>query len=805
MHRFALLCLIALTALLSSASAPVRKPVYPQMNSIAAGVGSMECVVEAISENVLRVTYLPKGDTVPPSKLLIHPTAKPKCEITQNKWTVTLATSVEDNPLTATINRLSGRVSIASANGLAVNDFSAPTVEDGKMKLRLEMADEVTAVYGAGERGHSFNLIGDTLTVYNRQNYGYTDTDSRISQMNITMPMFLTNAGYAVVFDDYAAAQLILGNPVTYISENLTSPISYYFVRSDAKDTSLSALTRTLTELTGRQKIAPLWSLGYITSKYGYHTQAETVGVINTLKRGGYPVDGIVLDLYWYGKEQDMGALEWEPAQWPDHIRMLSDLKKKGVNLVTISQPYVLKNGKGIKNYNELSPKGMFGRDSLGNTHDVTIWVGEGGMLDVSNPDTRQWLSDRYRQLTDEGVTGWWGDLGEPEVHPETMIHSNGLTAREYHNYYGNEWSKIISDLFDTTYPDRRLMTLMRGGTVGLQRYSVFPWSTDVSRSWGGMQPQVKIMLNSGLSGMGYMSHDVGGFAVDPANPVDPELYVRWLQLGTFSPVLRTHSTVKAEPYHYPEQEPILKALIKDRYRWLPYNYAMAYENAATGAPLARPLNFYATEANPLIDNIIDQYLWGANVMVAPVLQQGGVSREIIFPTDGEWIDILNPTTVYKGGEQVTYPAPLEVLPMFVRAGAVIPTAEYKMNNTGDYRTDNYTLNYYPARVNGTAVESIIYEDNLTTPVDMADASQFNVISIKTVTEGKQQVLTLTASNPQFNAAAQQMTLVIHGIENPKSVSVDGKKAGVKYNGVEKTATLKFKFNPAGETRIVIE
>lgn len=134
--------------------------------------------------------------------------------------------------------------------------------------------------------------------------------------------------------------------------------------------------------------------------------------MIDTLKLNNYPVDGVVLDLYWYGKEEDMGRLAWEPDQWQDHKAMLARLKEKGVSTVIISQPYVLKNGKAIDNYNELSPKGMFCRDSVGNTHDVTIWVGTGGMFDVSNPDTRQWLRDRYKLLTDEGVGGWWGDLG---------------------------------------------------------------------------------------------------------------------------------------------------------------------------------------------------------------------------------------------------------------------------------------------------------------------------------------------------------------------------------------------------------
>ena len=416
--------------------------------------------------------------------------------------------------------------------------------------------------------------------------------------------------------------------------------------------------------------------------------------MVDTLKRAGYPLDGIVLDLYWYGKEEDMGRLAWDQQQWPDHKKMLADLKARDVNTVIISQPYILRNGRGLENYNELASKGLLVKDSTGGPQEVKIWVGEGGMFDVSNPDTRSWLRERYKTLTLEGVGGWWGDLGEPEVHPETGIHANGLSAREYHNLYGNDWSSVISDLFASEFPDRRLMTMMRGGTTGLQRYSVYPWSTDVSRSWGGLQPQITIMLNSGLSGLGYMSHDVGGFAIDPEAPYDPELYVRWLQLGTFSPILRTHAQATAEPYNYPDQQHIILPLIKERYRWLPYNYTLAYENASQGLPLVRPLNFYSPGSDRF-DDITDEYLWGRDILVAPVMTQGATRRTIVLP-DGLWVDYNNPGRLYNGGDTVTYPAPLEVLPLFVRAGAIIPQADYGMQSTEDYRTDRYTINYYP-------------------------------------------------------------------------------------------------------------
>ena len=202
-------------------------------------------------------------------------------------------------------------------------------------------------------------------------------------------------------------------------------------------------------------------------------------------------------------------------------------------------------------------------------------------------------------------------------------------------------------------------------------------------------------MLNSGLSGLGYMSHDVGGFAIDESAPYDPELYVRWLQLGTFSPVLRTHAQRTAEPYNYPEQQHIILPLIKERYRWLPYNYTLAYENATDGLPLVRPLNFYS-HGSAKYDDIADEYLWGRNVLVAPVLTKGTTKRRIIFP-EGEWFDIANPETTYHEGDTISYAAPLETTPLFVRAGSFIPTADYPMDNTGDYRTDRYTINFYPA------------------------------------------------------------------------------------------------------------
>ena len=757
--------------------------------------------VTAINDNIIRVANTPKGEQTPVSQTLLSPKhdADTKLFSTADSDILTTASGI-----VVTVDKVDGAVTIAAPNGVVVADNGVRQSINGKEKMTITTPGN-ESFYGAGERGYKLNLANDTLVMFNRQNYGYTAGEERIKQMNITMPLIISSKGYAILFDDFAASTLTTSNPLTYTTEANNSP-AYYFINGitgDTRQARIDNLIAQITKLTGRQELPPLWSLGYITSKYGYRTEGETRGVIDSLHRAGYPVDGVVLDLYWYGKEEDMGRLEWDKEQWPTPVKMLADLKKKGVNLVAISQPYVLQNGRAIDNYNELAPKGMFVRDSLGNPGKVTIWVGHGGMFDVSNPDTRKWLSQRYQQLTDMGVTGWWGDLGEPEVHPDSLVHYNGLKARQYHNLYGNDWSKIIYDLFKNQYPDRRLMTMMRGGTVGLQRYNVFPWSTDVSRSWGGLQPQVTIMLNSGLSGLGYMSHDVGGFAIDPENVIIPELYVRWLQLGLFSPILRTHAQQVAEPYKYPEQQHIILPLIKERYAWLPYNYTLAFENASSGQPLVRPLNYY-NSVDTSLDSISDQYLWGRDILVAPVMTEGATQRKVTFPA-GTWLDITNPANVYHGGEIIDYPAPLEVLPLFVRAGSFIPRADYEMRNVGDYRTDNYTVRFYPYKGKS---DGYIYEDDMSTPTTIAQG-RYSLLRFNADTNADTITIGMKAENGSAEYvnpnAVKNITFEVYNISSrPAAVTFNGKKAKFNYDEASKTLSVKVKWGIAQEGAIVI-
>lgn len=762
--------------------------------------------VEALSGDIFRITTFPPGVKAkfPPSKVSnLNPDKVGVCTNMTSK-----AFNVCSETTTVRVDLQTGKVTFFDAEGHALLEELEGVNNAGPEKKVTFVGTKYEKLYGGGERGHALNLNhGDTITLYNRQNYGYTEGDIRINQMGISIPYFIADAtyaghnttdySYAVLFDDYNKADLVLGDTITYTSKT-PAPLSYYFINGHK---SIANTTELFTELVGRQDLPPFWALGYITSKYGYHNTQETLGAIDSLKNQGYPVDAIVLDLYWYGKETDMGRLEWNKDQFPDHKQMLADLKSKGVNTVLITQPYINKIG-AIDNYNMLSEAGLLAKDANGQTHDVTTWVGEAGMFDVSNPETQKWLWNRLKALTEEGVAGWWGDLGEPEVHPETIVHANGETATQFHNRYGNEWSKLIYEGLRKDFPSMRPMLMMRGGTTGLQNYSVFPWTTDVSRSWGGLQPQIKLMLHSGLSGLGYMSSDLGGFAVDPENPTDEELYVRWVQMGAFTPTMRTHAQYKPEPYHYPESNEILKEYVKMRYKWLPYNYTLAYENATKGWPLARPINFMGDNPNYQYSRITDEYLWGNNVLVAPVMEKGATERVVLFPS-GTWVNWYDASQKYNGGSVDTVAAPLERLPLFVRQGSFIPQYDRPIENVTQYDPTYLTVRYYPAFRNSSYE---MFDDNRMSPTSLQDKA-YQLIQFSGEKSYSGVTVNLQATGKYTGMPTSRViTLQIMDVKDPTKVTLSGitkpleqfaslneiSQNGWVYDSVSNTLTVKF-------------
>ena len=261
--------------------------------------------VTAVGEDIVRVDVVPDGwnGTRLPS-LALDKTVKAEINVEELEDMSVMRTG---SGMKVVLDRSMGSITVGSRNGYYITDLC----DRGSSTLTL-LHHGHESFYGAGERGYSFNLAGDTLINYNSQNYGYQMGEKRTKLMGITMPMVISSKGYGVLFDDFCKSSLYLGEQGIEYSSTTPQPISYYVINGNGK---VENVVRNFTWLVGRQELPPLWTLGYITSKYGYRDQRESEGVVDTLKREGYPLDGIVFDLYWYGKEEDMGRLEWDKQQ----------------------------------------------------------------------------------------------------------------------------------------------------------------------------------------------------------------------------------------------------------------------------------------------------------------------------------------------------------------------------------------------------------------------------------------------------------------------------------------------------------
>jgi hypothetical protein len=300
------------------------------------------------------------------------------------------------------------------------------------------------------------------------------------------------------------------------------------------------------------------------------------------------------------------------------------------------------------------------------------------------------------------------------------MFHK-GKPAAEAHNYFSWEWAKMLKTRYAQEYPQQRLFNLIRSGYAGMQRFGAIPWSGDIQRSWNGMKIQIPIMLNMGYSGVGYMHSDLGGFT---GGSQDNELYTRWLQLGAFSPIMRAHGVdIPTEPVFYPENyKNIVRSFIQLRYKLLPYNYTLAWENSLTGIPLARAMDFYEP-ANTDFQNCGDQYFWGENLLVAPVLEPNTHSRTVQLP-QGRWVNYFTGET-HPGDRIIRVDAPINTMPLFVRSGSFIPHTAL-VSSTDSYNAQNLSVWYYP---DSEKPEShyVVYNDNGLDPSSLT-SGQFELI-----------------------------------------------------------------------------
>lgn len=754
----------------------------PQDSGIKILTNDGDIVVTPYSEHAFEVEFIPIGEKNPPSYGIAIEEPELQTQVKEFADSIVYSTTNMDvvivkDPFQLKYNYLGKKLTAEESGYFDSCDHSG-------FRFELDPDEKLT---GGGSRVLGMNRRGHRLNLYNKPSYGY---ETEAPWMYYSMPVVVSSDKYMLTFDNGARGYADLGATEQNILEfgATGGRMSYVLVAGK----SWPELITHFTDVTGRQPMLPRWTLGNIASRMGYHSQAEAEQVVKKYLEEDIPLDAIVFDLFWFGPDikGHVGNLEWYRDSFPQPEQMMQNFLKKGVKTVLITEPFVLEN---TLKYDEVIKNELVGKTSDGKPYHFDFYFGHTTLLDIFKPETRDWFWNIYKRHTLSGVAGWWGDLGEPEVHPDDMVHVNG-PGEHVHNLYGHEWAGTIFRGYQKDFPNERPVILMRSGFVGSQRYGIIPWTGDVNRTWGGLKPQVELSLTMGLQGIGLMHSDLGGFA---GNYKDAELYTRWLQYGVFQPVYRTHAQedVPPEPIFWDKTtKDIARKYIKLRYQLTPYNYSLLFNYSQTGVPMMRPL-FYVEDTPEMFD-VKDSYLWGDAFLVAPVVEKGIKKQKVYLPKGNYWFDFWT-DDVYKGGKTINYKLSIETIPVFVLAGSFIPMVD-AIQNMDKYTTTDLELHFYHHSESKES-DYLFYDDDGKTN-GAFEKELFEQIACRSLLNENNRIITL---NPRLKNP-RNITLVVHGYKDFSGRILNGQNE-LKYTVKDQLVRFHFPLNDEQVTIQIIQ
>jgi alpha-glucosidase len=509
-------------------------------------------------------------------------------------------------------------------------------------------------------------------------------------------PWLLSLRGYGLLVDNPNRAAWDLGqsDPASFAYRARGGGLQYYVFFGP----ELQRVLHAYFELTGFPPLPPRWIFGLLQSRYGYRNRRELETVAETFRAKRLPCDALILDVFWF---KEMGDLAFDPIDWPDAGEMISRLKQKGFRTMVIEEPYLTIKS---RSYPEALSHGYLARHYDGTAYTFDFWPGECALVDFSNPSAREWWSQKHQPLLELGIDGWWADLNEPAKHFQDMAHHGGAAA-SVHNSFALFMQQAIHDAHQRYAPERRLFILSRAAFPGSQRCGVALWSGDVDMTFASLRKQVAVGLNVGLAGIPLWGTDIGGFGF--GGKCSAELYARWFEFGAFCPLCRPHGDQNElrEPWQFgPEIEAICRKYLQLRYRLLPYIYSAAREACTSGIPIMRPLVLEYPK-DPHVHNLTDEYLFGRDILVAPILDEGAAERTVYLPA-GAWIDFWTDESCF-GPRFLKVHAELDTIPLFIRQGAIIPMGP-DLQYSSEHPLDPLTLEIY----RGCDGAFTLYEDD---------------------------------------------------------------------------------------------
>ena len=674
---------------------------------------------------------------------------------------------IRTNAVILTVTKDPVRFSLKTIHHQLINedDPAFGTSWNGEQVTTYKKLQEGERFIGLGEKTGPLDRRGSGYQNWNTDSFGYRSGDD---PLYCSIPFYIgihNGLSYGVFFDNTHKSFFNFGasnNRFSSFSAD-RGEMDYYLMHSH----SVAGIIKEYTHLTGRMELPPFWSIGYQQCRYSYYPDKEVLAVAQTFRDKDIPADVIVLDIHYM---EQYKIFTWSKKDFFDPKGMIKKLKELGFEVVVMCDPGI-KVESGYKTYDEGVRNEVFLKYPDGTNYSGQVWPGWCHFPDFTNPMTRQWWKEQFKEYIDLGVEGFWNDMNEiatwgnmlPE-NIEMSFEGNRATMRKGRNIYGSQMARSTYEGTKELLGGKRPFNLTRSAYSGVQRYSAV-WTGDNVSYEEHMLLGVRIVSSMGIGGIAFAGYDVGGF-VGEANK---KLFARWISIGAFSPFFRGHSMINSrdsEPWAYGEEvEQISRNYIKFRYQLLPYIYSLFHDASQTGLPVQRSLAIDYTHDYRIYDGkFYNQYLFGPYFLVAPVESDKEFVK--VFLPHGEWYYLYNGQR-YAGDSEFILECPLHKLPVFVKAGALIPMQSASSNTKTI--TDKLILHVYT----GQSSSFVFYEDDGAT--FSYQKGDFAKRHIQYSAEKREVVLSPVEGN--YTSTRNILKVVIHGLTSHSySVYVNGKQ-----------------------------
>lgn len=615
------------------------------------------------------------------------------------------------------IDRKSCRVRATDRSGAVILESpegGAGVAKDGQARTVRWSAAPGERYYGFGEKTGALDKRGKKMVFYNTDAYdaafgGYPPDED---PLYASIPFFVGLRGssaYGLFFDNTHRLTFdMAGSNEAEWSVVAAGGVADHYLFAGP---TIAEVVERYTRLTGRIPLPPRWSLGYHQCRWGYSPDAKVVSIADELRSRKIPADAMWLDIQHM---DGFRSFTWDPVTFPTPEALVSGLGENGFHTVAIVDP-AIKVDPAWDVYSNGVEKGLFLKDASGQPYVGEVWPGASVFPDFSDPATREYWGSLVPRVVGKGVSGIWIDMNEPSnftgekggTVPDALAAAGDgfpTTMAEMHNVYALNEARATYDGMRAAAPGERPFVLTRAGYAGIQRYAAM-WTGDAPSTWATLEVTLPMLLGMGLSGLTFSGSDVGGYS----GFASPELYARWMQVGSFSPFFRNHvatGTNDQEPWQFgTEVTDISRAVIEERYRLMPYLYSLFREASVTGAPVLRPL-VYEFQSDPATHDLGDEAMLGPFILFAPVLEEGATKRAVYLPP-GRWFEARS-GAIHDGPATVELEMVLGGLPTFVREGAIVPRRDL-VQWVDEKPIQTLHLDVYPA---AAASSFALYEDD---------------------------------------------------------------------------------------------